>query len=118
MNAAARISARAQSGHGIMETISEIRISEIRNKPKCANVSEEIRNRLFGSLQILSLGNCHELRISNLEFVVTMSCCPGEMILDTASGMNPVSNPNRATLYDLRSQTAAVNQSPHGPFNG
>ena len=38
--------------------------------------------------------------------------------LNTAFRKDPISDPNCATLYDLRSQAAAVDQSPHSPFNG
>jgi hypothetical protein len=43
---------------------------------------------------------------------------PTEDELDTDFRKNPISDPNCATFYDLRSQAAAVDQSPHGPFNG
>jgi hypothetical protein len=60
----------------------------------------------------------HSLRWGRVRVGVndTATSVPDE--LDTAFRKNPVANLNRPTLYDLRPQTAPVDQPAHGPFDG
>ena len=77
----------------------------------------------------LAFSCCYKVEILRLRLIYDTQSQIGEVRvndaatsapneLDTAFRKNPVTNLNRPTLYDLRPQTAAVNQSPHGPFNG
>ena len=60
----------------------------------------------------------HSLRWGRVRVGVNDTATPAADELDTDFRKNPISDPNCATFYDLRSQAAAVDQSPHGPFNG
>jgi hypothetical protein len=62
-------------------------------------------------LRMTAQSQIEEVRVNDAEI-----WAPDE--LDTAFWKNPVSNLNRPTLYDLRPQTAPVDQPTHGPFNG